>query len=453
MTYSKSKVECITISVAVVIIVVIFSVWGEEIISPKSISVSDYAGVEYEYGTTGHTISWTITGNRVEGEKTYEIMLDDNIVDSGSWSDGETVSVNVDGLSVGSHSYTIRATAGDWSTSGYTTYVSVIPIIPKIEISTSGDIEYAYGTFGNNISWTIVGRGGISGSYQITRNGSYADDGSWSNGTTINFSVDGLSQGFYNFTLSATSGTVDPQEASIQVTVLPSNARIEIVSSGNLQYKIDSTGHFISWTITAIDLNNGSYQIYLNGSNHDSGDWDNGEKIIINVDGLPLGSYNYTLEATGGIADPQEETIIVNVRTIIESIEISSSGNFQYESGTTEHNISWTIDGINLDNGTYRITRNGSYVESGSWNNETNVIINVDGLAPGSHTYTLKATGGTADPQEKSIVVTVIGEDDGNGDGNGDDNDVAGYPTIFLLTIGIIVMALSYRKYKKKSIF
>ena len=92
-------------------------------------------------------------------------------------------------------------------------------------------------------------------------------------------------------------------------------------------------------------------------------------------------------------------------------------------------------------------------MKCGSWNNETNVSINVDGLSIGTHTYTLKATGGTADPQEKSIVVTVISKDDGNGDGDDNGNGVAGYPTIFLLSIGIIVTVIYFRRYKKKSIF
>ncbi len=452
MTYSRRSIEALVVTIGIVAMVVIFSVWGDKIIDPGSRSVSGSGNLEYEYGTTGNTISLTITATREEGEKTYEIMLNDNVVDSGGWSDGETISFNVDGLSVGTHLYTIRATAGDWSTSGNKIVVTVIPIIPKIEISTSGDIEYEYGTTGNKISWTIVGRGGISGSYQIYLNGSSHDSGDWDDGEDVSINVDGLSQGFYNFTLRATSGTVDPQEASIEVSVIPSIARIEISSSGNLQYKIDSTGHSISWTITGISLNNGSYQVYLNGSSHDSGDWDDGEKIIINVDGLPLGSYNYTLEATGGIAEPQEETIIVTVRTIIERITITSTGSLHYDIGTTGHNISWTIDGINLDHGTYQITRNGAYVDSGSWNNETNVTINVDGLLSGSHSYILEATGGTADPQENTIWVTVLTDGDGD-DGSTDDNGVAGYPTIFLLTIGIIVTTIYFRRYKKKSKF
>ena len=193
---SRRSLEALVVTIGIVAVAVIFSVWGDEIINPKSISISDYNALEYEYETTGNTISWTITGKRVEGEKTYEIMLNDNVVDSGDWSEGETISFNVDGLSEGSHLYTIRATAGDWSTSGYKIVVTVIPIIPKIEISTSGDIEYEYGTTGNNISWTIVGRGGISGSYQIYLNGSSHDSGDWDDGEDVSINVDGLSQGF-----------------------------------------------------------------------------------------------------------------------------------------------------------------------------------------------------------------------------------------------------------------
>ncbi len=361
------KYSGIAVCIALVMLAVVFGVWGDVIFNPRSISILDYNNLEYEYGTTGNTISWTITGTRVEGEKTYEIMLNDNAVDNGSWSEGETISFNVDGLSLGTHVYTIRATAGDTITSGYTVRVTVIPIIPKIEISTSGYLQYEEGSIGNNISWTIIGIEVDSGSYQITRNGSNIDSGGWVNGSPVEISVDGLDIGSYNYTLSATSGTVDPQEASIDVSVIPSSERIEISSASTFGYEINSTGNFISWTINGINLVNGFYQITFNGSTIDSAGWSDGETVITNVDGLPLGSYTYTLEATGGTADPQEKSIVVTVMT-----------------------------------------------------------------------------------EEEYSNYTPPDNNDDDGDYN---NGVAGYPPIFLITIGIIVTVFYFRRYKKKSIF
>jgi len=360
MSSSKNKYECIGMVLGVVIIVVVFSVWGDEILFPGSISISNSGNLEYEYGTTGHNISWTITEKNVGSGREYQITNNDSIIDSGSWSNGTTVNIGVDGLSLGSHTYTLQAIGDDEDPIENSIKVTVIPFIPKIEISTSpssGYLQYEIGSLGNSISWTIIGREVSSGSYEINRNGSYIDSGGWVNGTTVD----------------------------------------------------------------------------------------------INVDGLAIGSYNYTLQATGGTADPKEETILVSVTALLQRIEISSVGGLNYILDTTNNSISWTINGINLDSGSYQITRNGNFVDSGNWNNLTTVSINIDGLSLGSYNYTLLATGGTADPQEKTIVVTVMTDEDYTPYTS--DNEIAGYPTIFLLTIGIIVVVFSFRKYKKKSIF
>ena len=62
--------------------------------------------------------------------------------------------------------------------------------------------------------------------------------------------------------------------------------------------------------------------------------------------------------------------------------------------------------------GTYQISRNGTVIESGTWNTTSDeIIINVDGLAVGSYLYLITFVDESGNSVIDVVLVTVLPED------------------------------------------
>jgi parallel beta-helix repeat protein len=97
----------------------------------------------YGLGETGHSISWTVTDIYYWNAE-YYIYLDEVLVKTGDWVSGDLISLNVDGLDVGTHSFRIIAYDGTaWGKNENTIEVEVgiIPDSP-VFITQSQTINY-----------------------------------------------------------------------------------------------------------------------------------------------------------------------------------------------------------------------------------------------------------------------------------------------------------------------
>jgi len=113
-------------------------VWGTEpstgpISDPPSINSP--ANINYEAGDTGNSITWIATD---DNPTTYTIILDGTQVDSGSWSSGSQITINVDDLSIGTHIYTCTVTDGD----GQTDSDSVTVTVSESSQFQNGDVNH-----------------------------------------------------------------------------------------------------------------------------------------------------------------------------------------------------------------------------------------------------------------------------------------------------------------------
>ncbi len=84
-------------------------------------------------------------------------------------------------------------------------------------INSPADISYVQGNSGNSISWTATDDNPTT--YTITRDGSQVASGSWSSGSPITVSVDGLSQGTYNYVIIVNDGDGQSATDTVQVNV------------------------------------------------------------------------------------------------------------------------------------------------------------------------------------------------------------------------------------------
>ena len=149
------------------------------------------------------------------------------------------------------------------------------------------------------------------------------------------------------------------------------------------------------------------YQVFNNGSSFYNGTWSAGQPITVNVDGLSIGTYNFTIAVTDPyrtVWDTVWVTVVLNLPPTI-----SAPPNMTYSNGTTGHTITWTITDQVVYTPTYTITRNSQVLSLNQpWIAPSAVIsIKVDGLAPGVYSYVINASDGQLSAID-AVTVTVI---------------------------------------------
>lgn len=137
------------------------------------------------------------------------------------------------------------------------------------------------------------------------------------NGSTVglNFGMNASYYTAYTAGLSNVHNTtiefMQPTSAPIIVNG-PSDTTTPVLDHpANISYIDGSTGHSIIWTAT--DNNPNIYTIYRNESLDVAGDWYSGQSIVLNVDGLTVGMYNYTIVVKDVSGHSASDTVFVVV--------------------------------------------------------------------------------------------------------------------------------------------
>jgi hypothetical protein len=178
------------------------------------ISINSPSDITYEYGDTGNEISWT-TSSTNETD-TYIITVNGTEVESGSWNTA-TISIDVDGLALGTYVYTLTVNDTLGTTASDTVNVFVVDTTDPT-INSPSDITYERGATGNSITWSVSDA--LPDSYVIQQDGVEVDSGTW-DGTSITWSVDGLDTGTYQFTLIVSDTSANTNSDTVTVTVNP----------------------------------------------------------------------------------------------------------------------------------------------------------------------------------------------------------------------------------------
>ncbi|MHA2032531.1 MAG: ABC transporter substrate-binding protein, partial [Candidatus Kariarchaeaceae archaeon] len=145
---------------------------------------------------------------------------------------------------------------------------------------------------------------------------------------------------------------------------------------GFLIYDEGTTGHVLVWNTT--DENPDVYTLYRNGIEIDSGTWDNPSAIVINVDGLAKGIYNYTIVVYDQFANRNIDQAFVTVNDNTIPSFTFTQPDISITEGTTGNFVSWTATDLYPD--TYIIYWDGTPVSSGSWSSGVSISFNIDGL-------------------------------------------------------------------------
>lgn len=219
----------------------------------------------------------------------------------------------------------------------------------------------------------------------------------------------------------------------------PFTCEIEILSSGDVSFVKGTTGNIINWTISSDYLINATYNIYVNNIFNTTGSWEIDETVIINLDDLPVGTYEYKIEVFNS-NKTAEDVVNVNVQPFI--FEITHPSDINYDKGDTGNVILWTVTSNLISNPNYSIYVDDALNRTGFWETGEPIAISVDGLSVGTYEYLIEVNNFNDTIQDIVMVTVEIP--------TGPEPEIPGYSFLFLVGISVITIHYIRRKLKKK---
>ena len=133
----------------------------------------------------------------------------------------------------------------------------------------------------------------------------------WNSSLMGNYWSDYSGSGAYH--IPGPAGSIDYHPNGYVDTIPP-----EIDHPSDEEYNEGSLGHSITWS--PVETNPSHYVVYQNGTEVGEGNWD-GNPIIVSIDGLDLGVYNYTIIVYDIYTNWVDDSVIVTVIARIPTID------------------------------------------------------------------------------------------------------------------------------------
>ncbi len=210
----------------------------------------------------------------------------------------------------------------------------VLPLLGRDPIvSSPPDLDLPEDATSPTIQW--VASGNYPTNYIIFVDGVNVGSGSWEAGHRIVHNLTPyMTVGIHNhsivlFDMNGRS-TMDSVEVTVQNIIAPT-----IEGPSDMSIEEDSTGNELTWVV--FDTDPATYQVLENGSVFESDTWDGGN-IVISLDGLEVGTYNYTCTVYDREGRLTSDTVIV---TVTEAVTTTTT--------TTTTTTGTTDTGVPLD--------------------------------------------------------------------------------------------------------
>jgi hypothetical protein len=185
-------------------------------------------------------------------------------------------------------------------------------------ISDFEDLEYEVGSLGNIVEWTVSGFDPLT--YELWRDDEILTSDSWTGENVIEFPIDNLTLGIYNYTIVVYGNNDVAVADSVFVTVVDTTPPI-------LDHPTDIIGNISAVSIQVIwqprDLLPFNYAIYVNGSLVGSGNWTDGEYLTYTLTNIAINDYNITIVVWDTSGNFATDTVFVN----IQQLPIQTGGN------------------------------------------------------------------------------------------------------------------------------
>lgn len=211
--------------------------------------------------------------------------------------------------------------SGMFNVTGEIVRTNMLPPVDRAPlVYNPPDMNIEAGTSDQNVTW--VASGNYPTTYTVYIDGVEEDSGWWMPGVPLVVSVDTLVLGDFNFTIvlydDNGAWTADTVWIHVQDTTPPT-----IDSPSDVEYTEGDTGNSITWTPADFALKN--YTVYKDGVVVQSGNW-TGQPVTADVDGLSLGTYNYTILVFDQSGNTVTDTVIVTVSEEVTTTTTTTTG-------------------------------------------------------------------------------------------------------------------------------
>lgn len=235
-----------------------------------------------EFGSIENNISWTI----IELDpSSYNIIIDSVFIEQISYDNG-TVLVNIDGLSLGNHNFTVVFFDNSGNSAFDSINITVIDTITPV-IGAQSNVVIEFGSIGTIINWTASDL--LPANYTVLIDDDYWVSGSWSNDSVVSINVDGLAIGNHSLQIVFADSSNNQETAEITISVQDTTSPELSVVPENLEYVVGTSDNTLAWTAT--DLDPGNYSVYIDDTLTTNGVWTSSVAVVISVDGLTEGTH------------------------------------------------------------------------------------------------------------------------------------------------------------------
>ncbi len=259
----------------------------------------------YAEGSVGNTIVWFPYDDSL---RNWRVEIDGAEWTRDAWN-FDNVTVNVDGLSYGTHTVTLTVWDMYQNYVNDTVLVHVFDDTPPV-IDSPAD-QWLFGDLtGQTIDWEVSDLN--PDTYTVFVDGIEFETGTWSTGI-LSVNVDAIPVGRHDVVLVIYDVDGNSASDSVAVLVIQDDEAPTIDSPADLVYIEGTTGNRIAWNPS--DAHPDRYEIVSDGSVVEEGVWA-GSRIAFSVDGYSVGNYTFTITVYDKSGRSASDTVTLNVLAV-----------------------------------------------------------------------------------------------------------------------------------------
>ncbi len=311
-------------------------------------TVTAPAPLEYVEGTDGNYLTWNASDDH---PKAYQWFVNETKQGYYPWRGG-AFNISIDRFQVGIWNITVTVFDLSGNNATASTVVTVTPIPPDVNppsVSSPVDLEI-YEISSKSIVWEVSDD--YPDRYVIYKNSStLVKQGYWSTGI-IQYLLTSLTVNTWELNLTVWDESGNWNSSVVLVTVLPgmeSESTAPVIAlMSDLSIEFDSSGNIATFRV--FDEHPGSIEVFLDSTRISQLPWfDPNQKVMVSLDGLAIGTYNFTLVACDIFGNSASRSITVQVTgdsnppvlSSPDSLSVSSSENATITWMTSDENLAY----------------------------------------------------------------------------------------------------------------
>ncbi|MFW9847326.1 MAG: right-handed parallel beta-helix repeat-containing protein, partial [Candidatus Thorarchaeota archaeon] len=268
--------------------------------------INSPSDIYYPEGSTGNELVWLPFDDSL---RNWQVTIDGSVRAADAWNFAD-ITVNIDGLSYGTHTAVVTVWDIEENSVTDTVLIHVYDDTPPTLSSQPHAIAFIDGS-GQTVTWEASDA--HPGTYTVFMDEEEFAAGSWSTGI-IEINIDGQTEGMHVFYMVVRDLDGNSAGDTVKVLFLDDNTDPTIDSPDDITYTHGTTGNNIIWSPS--DDYPDTYRVTIDGELLMSAAW-GGSRVVVVVDGLDVGEYVFELTVFDGSGNSQSDSVAV----IVEALE------------------------------------------------------------------------------------------------------------------------------------